>query len=411
MTPKTSLLFSFFLKPRRILLWFSIILALFIVQHLLSNTTTPHKIDDDNNNTKPRFLYRSHFRDNPDLEYEKRISDALQGLERTVLTENNGEILAEERIWQIARDEEQRGDDSKAFERRNRVWRYSLMTDDKATNFIDNVLSSVPEIAQIYHSYPYYVLRTDLLRYLLLWYYGGFYADMDVFPARPIKDCPDLKPVFFSNQKQAQDFGNISLVVGIELDEPYVSDKGMREWHWTRRYGFLQYTMYSPRRFSPVLREIVTRVMSHTKQHNEHVASRYLFGYSEREILGISGPDVVTDAVLDVLSATLPPTHRLMNISMEKDAGIDNLPISSVTGETLKRVTWAPFYGIDKTVCIDDDEALQKGSMGGICVLPVNAWGNGQRHSGSEGFGSERACVNHRFRGSWKKGWWESHFG
>lgn len=286
------------------------------------------------------------------------------------------------------------------------------MTDDKAAAFVDDVLSAVPEIAQVYHSYPYYVLRTDLLRYLLLWYYGGFYADIDVFPARPIKGCPDLQPLFFSNQ-QTKDFGNISLVVGIELDEPYVSDKGMREWRWTRRYGFLQYTMYAPRRFSPVLREIVTRVIAHTKQHNDRFASRYLFGpwYGEREILGISGPDVVTDAVLDVLSTTLPPSHRLMNISMEKDAGVDNLPVSSITGEPERRVTWAPFHGIREMLCVDDDEAMQKGSMGGICVLPVNALGNGQRHSGSEGFGSSRACVNHRFRGSWKKGWWESHFG
>lgn len=127
MTPKTSLLFSFLLRPRRMLLWLSIILALFIFQHLLSNAN-PHTTNDgdDADNTKPRFLYRSHFRDDPDLEYEKRISNALQGIERTVLEENNGEILAEERIWQIARDEGQRGDDSRAFERRNRLWRYSV---------------------------------------------------------------------------------------------------------------------------------------------------------------------------------------------------------------------------------------------------------------------------------------------
>lgn len=280
------------------------------------------------------------------------------------------------------------------------------MTDEKALDFIDNTLSAVPEIALVYKSYPYYVLRTDLLRYLLLWYYGGFYADIDVFPARPIKGCPDMKPLFVADHKLA----DISLVVGIELDEPYVSPRGMREWHWTRRYGFMQYTMYAPRRFSPVLREIIARAMAHTKQHNERFTS-VLSGYSQSTILGITGPDVVTDAVLDVLSITLPTTHRLMNISMDKDAGIDNLPVSSVTGETLRRVTWAPFHRLDKTLCVEDSEASLEGSMGGICVLPVNAWGNGQRHSGSEGFDSPRACVNHRFRGSWKKGWWQSVFG
>lgn len=125
MTPKTTLLFSL-LKPRRILLWLSIILAFIIFKHAFSNPT-PHTNNDDNDSTKPRFLYRSRFRDNPDLEYEKRISNALQGIERAVLTENaGGDTLAEERIWQIARDEEQRGDDSRAFESRNGGWIYSV---------------------------------------------------------------------------------------------------------------------------------------------------------------------------------------------------------------------------------------------------------------------------------------------
>lgn len=281
------------------------------------------------------------------------------------------------------------------------------MTDEKAIDFVENVLSAVPEILQVYNSYPHYVLRTDLLRYLLLWYYGGFYADVDVFPARPIKGCPDLKPLLFADQQQP----NVSLVVGIELDEPYVSPRGMREWHWTRRYGFLQYTMYAPRRFSPVLREIITRVLAHTKQHNERrFITSFLSGYSQSTILGVSGPDVVTDAILDVLSTTLPTTHRLANISTEMDAGIDNLPISNVTGEPLRRVTWAPFHRIDDPLCVTDGEAVVEGSLGGICVLPVNAWGNGQRHSGSEGFDNPRACINHRFSGSWKKGWWQSFF-
>ncbi|EED22047.1 conserved hypothetical protein [Talaromyces stipitatus ATCC 10500] len=393
-------------KSRRFLLWIPIVLILFIFHYVFSihnNRNGPHT---DDNDTRPRFLYRSSFRDNPDLEYERRISDALQGIEGTVLAENGGDTLAEERIWQIAKDEGQRGSDSKALQGQNRLWEYSLMTDEKAEDFVNNILSAVPEIAQVYNSYPYYVLRTDLLRYLLLWYYGGFYADIDVFPARPIKGCPDLKPVLFTDQKST----NISLVVGVELDEPYVSPRGMREWHWTRRYGFLQYTMFAPRRFSPVLREIITRVMAHTKQHNERFASHFT-GYGQSTILGITGPDVVTDAVLDVLSSTLPTMHKLMNISMNKDAGIDPLPISTDTGETLRRVTWAPFHGLSEPLCIADSEARQKGSMGGICVLPVNAWGNGQRHSGSEGFDSPRACVNHRFSGSWKKGWWQSFFG
>jgi hypothetical protein len=126
MNPKTGLLFSFLLKPRRLLLWISIALALFIFQHVLSlHQATTHIIDD--NDTRPRFWYRSSFRDNPDLDYENRISNALRRIEKAELANNDGDTLAEERIWQIAKDEDQRGDDSKAFERQNRIWTYSVI--------------------------------------------------------------------------------------------------------------------------------------------------------------------------------------------------------------------------------------------------------------------------------------------
>lgn len=124
MKPKTSVLCSSLLKPRRIPLWLAITLALFILRHGFFNTT-PHTKDNDENDTKPRFLYRSQFREDPDFEYEKRISDALQGIERDELAKK-GPTLASETIWQIAKNEEQRGEDSKAFERQNRVWSYSV---------------------------------------------------------------------------------------------------------------------------------------------------------------------------------------------------------------------------------------------------------------------------------------------
>lgn len=137
MTPRTSLLFSFLLRPRRILLCLLVVLAPSIFQHLLPNTTT-HPIDDDDS-TIPRFLYRSPFRDNPDFEYEKRISDALQSIERDELAKNSN-TLATETIWQIAKDERQRGDDSRAFERQNRLWKYSVSLFFPPRHCLQNVL-------------------------------------------------------------------------------------------------------------------------------------------------------------------------------------------------------------------------------------------------------------------------------
>ncbi|KAJ5794751.1 CAZyme family GT32 [Penicillium paradoxum] len=283
-----------------------------------------------------------------------------------------------------------------------------LVTDEKAMEFVTTELSTIPDIATVYKSYPHNVLRADLLRYLLLWYYGGFYADIDVFPARSINKCPALEPFFAPTNDGPPD---VSLVIGIEVDEPYASPKFMQDWHWTRSYGLIQYTMYAPRRFSPLLRETIVRVLAHTKQYNKRHSSLFSsLAYDEKTILGVTGPDVFTDAILDSLSSSLPSTHPLIEKSVKADTGIGDL-VSPVTKEVEKRVTWAPFHRLHDLVCIQAGEADPKAPMGGVCVLPISVWGNGQRHSQAGGFGDPHACINHRFGRTWKKGWWEYIFG
>ena len=288
-----------------------------------------------------------------------------------------------------------------------------LVTDEKAIKFVTNELSAIPEIATIYKSYPHNVLRADLLRYLLLWYYGGFYADIDVFPARTIKTCPALEPFFAPTPEDytQNTHPDVSLVVGIEVDEPYASPQFMRDWHWTRSYGLIQYTMYAPRRFSPLLRETIVRVLAHTRKYkNEKTTPFSNPAYDEKTILGVTGPDVFTDAILDTLSSSLPLTHPFIQQSVDADADIGDL-ISPTTQEVEKRVTWAPFHKLRDPVCIQAGEAVPNKSMGGLCVLPISVWGNGQRHSQAGGFNHPKACVNHRFGRTWKKGWWEYIFG
>ncbi|KXG49217.1 uncharacterized protein PGRI_030870 [Penicillium griseofulvum] len=368
------------------------ILTIFILFNTLPSPISkldPHT-DKSYGEDRPRYLHQSTFRTNPDYEYEVKISNALRAIEIERGMRHDED--AADTLWQIMLPGAitQRSDDSIQFEKKNSEWRYKLVQADWAHKFIHETLESVPEIARLYESYPHSVHRGDLLRYLILWYYGGYYADLDVYPARSIKSCPSLRDsVFKDNRINA----NISLVVGIEIDEPFASPQKMRDWHWARRYGFIQYTMYAPRRFSPLLREIIARVLSHTKQRFDE-SYFWSGGYNEMDTLEITGPGVFTDAILDVLSDALPSTHRLVQQSMEADAGLSD--------SSVRRVTWAPFHGIQEPLCVEGPEAKPGKHLGGLCVLPVNAWGNGQRHSGAENFHSQQACINHRFGGTWK---------
>ncbi|KAJ5882964.1 uncharacterized protein N7473_009850 [Penicillium subrubescens] len=348
---------------------------------------------------RPRYFYHSTFRRNPDRIYEEKLRNALQEIERQQLALNSHEDKAHT-LWQIMLGQnpsaEMRSDDSLKFEKKNSEWKYSLVTTEWADEFVSITLASIPGLASLYHSYPHHVLRADLLRYLILWYFGGYYADTDIFPATSIKQCPSLRNSVFKT-----DNPDISLVVGIEIDEPFASSQKMRDWHWVRSYGFIQYTMYAPRRFSPLLREVIVRVLSHTKRHKDE--SNIFLGarYNELTTLEITGPGVFTDAILDVLSDTLPSNHSLISESIKADEGLGDL-VAEYSTTPQERVTWAPFYRLKAPLCVEGSESKPGSQLGGLCVLPVNAWGNGQRHSGSEDFGSSHACINHRFGGTWK---------
>jgi hypothetical protein len=285
-----------------------------------------------------------------------------------------------------------------------------LVTDKGALHLIRNKLSTVPLLAALWSRYPFPVLRADLLRYLLLWYYGGFYSDIDAFPVQSISSCAPIAPLFDTSQSH-----NISLVVGVEIDEPYASSRTKKLWHWSRTYGFIQYSMYAPNRFSPLLRRVIVRALAHSRRHSEDTETWFRGPqYSEEDILEVTGPGMFTDALLDVLSETLPANHNLVIASMtadERTGDLDDSRSGSKGSHRVRRVTWAPFYALRDAMWIDatESEGFARGgtSNGGLVVLPISVWGNGQRHSGAEGFESVHACLNHRFGRTWKKGWWE----
>jgi hypothetical protein len=284
------------------------------------------------------------------------------------------------------------------------------VTDKNALDLITNKLSTVPMLATVWASYPLPVLRADLLRYLLLWFYGGYYSDIDAFPVRSIESCAPLSPLFAAYESH-----NISLVVGVEIDEPYASPQTKKLWHWSRTYGFIQYNMFAPNRFSPFLRRAIVRALAHSKKHHADTGT-WFHGpqYSEGDILEVTGPGMFTDALLDVLSETLPRGHNLVTRSMAADEEIgkrENSGNGFGDPRETYRVTWAPFYALERAVWIDGTEleglGAERGTGGGLVVLPINIWGNGQRHSGAEDFESAHACINHQFGRTWKKGWWE----
>lgn len=78
---------------------------------------------------RPRYLYQSSFRKNPDWIYEEQLSNALQVIERQQLALNSDEDKTHT-LWQIMLGQDSsaaiRGEDSLEFEKKNFEWKYSV---------------------------------------------------------------------------------------------------------------------------------------------------------------------------------------------------------------------------------------------------------------------------------------------
>lgn len=122
---------------RRVTVVLFLLLVWFFFTHLPSPPVTQNNTRADRPppkyrvEEKPHFLYQSPYREFPDHQYEKELSDALKKIERKVLYENHGNTTSESRIWQVAISQtvgqsELRGADSRAFEETNSGWIYNV---------------------------------------------------------------------------------------------------------------------------------------------------------------------------------------------------------------------------------------------------------------------------------------------
>src|SRR4051794_26367104 len=64
-------------------------------------------------------------------------------------------------------------------------WTYRLWTDDDYLPFVE---THFPDFKQTFVDYSYQIQRVDAIRYLILFTYGGVYADLDIECLRPVDE-------------------------------------------------------------------------------------------------------------------------------------------------------------------------------------------------------------------------------
>jgi alpha 1,6-mannosyltransferase len=343
--------------------------------------------------TRPTYEYTSSYRKNANSTLEADLDAQLLGLERSVrssLPPNERNLIADLTIHQISTDKlaSQMSKWVNQWRTNNPNWEYNLITTHPVS--VLSRYSSIPSILSAYEAYP--SQNSDLIRYMLLWYYGGFYTDVRTWERVSLKDCPPIVEVTHGGKE-------MSLMIGVERDEPFYSQKTIEEMGWSRSFGFGMGTVWAVRRFDPVLRTAIVRTISHAEAKRD-LDSRegwrdiFQLGLEEWEKSEISGTGMFTDIVLENLNDGLKDSHELR----DRDAGLE------------RRVTWKKFKGLRRALWIDQSQAKDGKDMRGIAVLPVNVWSNGQNHSGSGTYEAEEACINLARQAGVKKEWYERLF-
>jgi alpha 1,6-mannosyltransferase len=257
------------------------------------------------------------------------------------------------KIWQSSAhsllylDESSRAN-IQGWHNKNPAYRYEHLTDTSAQTYVRERFADHPDWVNFFPAIPDNIMRADLIRYLVLYGEGGVYSDMDT-------EC--LKPISSWIPEVYRDRANV--VLGVEYDTAGKGHVGalldLQLCNWT----------ILSRALHPLLYITITNALSAIAA----LAAR------QNTVLSNIAADFN-----DVLACTGPAQLTLSTFQY----------LSEYTGTN---VSWQNMTGLEEGKLIGD-----------VLILPVTAFGNGQRHSGARGKEDEQALVNHQFRGSWKKG-------
>ncbi|THY59301.1 hypothetical protein D6C97_04122 [Aureobasidium pullulans] len=278
-----------------------------------------------------------------------------------MLTSGPAELILESerfprKIWQSwkvdpTRFESRDVERARTWTVKNPGHRYEVLTDDNADYYVEHHYGPLglnrPDIVNTYKSLNARIIKSDLLRYLIMHVEGGVYADIDVEAIRPIKR---FIPKIY-------DEAVVDMVIGIEVDEPTFASHPVLG---SKAQSFCQWTfMCKPR--LPVMMRLIENIM------------RWLHDLSIKQGKPIS--DLYID-FNEVLTGTGPSAFTVAILA----------EMTKIVGTPVR---WDKFSGLTEAKLV-----------GGVLVLPVEAFAAGTGHSDSGNHKGKGAMVKHHFHAS-----------
>lgn len=251
-----------------------------------------------------------------------------------------------------------------SWEVKNKDYKHYVVTDEQCHQMINDLYSTIPDVANAYNIMPKSILKADFFRYLILFARGGVYSDIDTVNIKPIDEWLSGNKTLYGKQI------NPGLIVGIE------SDPDRPDWNdwYSRRIQFCQWTIQS-KKGHPMLRELIANITETTLVRQSNNQLDKIVGKDQGgDIMEWTGPGIFTDYIFKYINNVLQPA--------------DNF----ISGKFDEKVTWKDFTGIESPLIMDD-----------IMILPITCFSPGVGHMGSKNVDDPMAYVQHIFLGSWKK--------
>ena len=233
---------------------------------------------------------------------------------------------------------------------KNQDYAYTLMSNDGGNAFARKHYADRPDILHPFLDLQFPVLRSDLLRYMILETEGGVYSDLDTNLLKPVREWvpTDMR-------------SKVHLIVGIEWDQL----GGKPEFGFNQPLQFCQWTIAASKGhpiMKKVVEDVVHALQALATRHNTTISE---LKPEDDEVVEVSGPVIWTRTVMQSMSE-MTGTH---------------IDYRNMTGMKEARL------------------------LGDVLVLPIDGFGTGQPHSNSGKDGVANAYTRHMWKGSWKHGW------
>ncbi|KAF3901416.1 hypothetical protein AA313_de0209873 [Arthrobotrys entomopaga] len=364
------MLSSWVIIPRRkfvLLLLFNIFFLFTFIYHLPG---APFRSKQDQYSSlepstpNPQSLQKSHFpqplTDLSSKELQSQLLTQAKNLSSTTFPKHIYQTWKTVPLPNVATDRQ------KSWIENNPSHQYTLLTDDKALQFVtENFNTTDPYTVYLYENFPQRILAADLLRYLMIYHFGGLYVDIDTICYTPIDEW---LPKSLANNPDIK-LDGINLVVGMELDvldtEKY-PDSWIKKNRFLDRIQFLQWSIYA-KPGHEVLRRMVSSIQETVREDisnlpwwkRKDISS---IKYDQMKVLSTTGPFGWTRVVMQYVDEIEGREVGLVEYSGIKDAR----------------------------------------RFGDVLFLPVNKWNPGVPHS--EAGNIKTSFLIHYYGASWKSG-------